>query len=224
MIPTEKSALLLALVLVGSAIGCTGPQKKRITLLEAANQNLTTRLNLTSEELEKTRADQRYLDRRLVAALNEAQDLRERLEAEPVPVEAAPGWTAVPGGAMIALEDRVLFAPGNTAIRKEARRALDAVASVLQSEYADKDVLILGHTDDQPIKKSGWTDNLQLSTERALSVVRYLNAHGIAAKRLIAAGSGQSRPRASGKSEASRASNRRVEIFALPPLPPAAQP
>ena len=100
-------------------VGCAGKHKERIALLEAANGNLTSRLNMTTAELDRVRQDQEYLDRRLVAALNDAQDLRYQLEnqaavpvQEPVAEATAPGWTAVPGGAMITIEGSVLFSPG----------------------------------------------------------------------------------------------------------------
>lgn len=218
--------------LLVTVAGCANKPKQRISLLENANKNLTGRLNLTATELEQVRQDQLFLDQRLQRALAEAQDLRGQLAdqaAAPVqqPVVSspvAPGWTAVPGGAMIAIEGNVLFTPGNAALRKEARRTLDAVVSAIQSSMADKDVLVLGHTDDRPIKKSGWVDNYQLSTERALAVVRYLRDRGLDDSRLIAGGCGEHRPVVEGTSVANRSKNRRVEIFALTPLPRRAQP
>lgn len=225
--PTVVSAALLMMT-----VGCANPGQKRITLLEETNKNLTSRLNLTSTELATVREDQLYLDQRLHQAMNETLELRNQLaeqQAAPVPEavapgQAAPGWTSVPGGAMIAIEGNMLFTSGNAALRKEARRALDSVVSVLQGNLADKDILVIGHTDDQPIKKSGWVDNYQLSTERSLAVVRYLRDRGVAAARLIAGGCGENRPRVAPVSEADRAANRRVEIFALNPFPRVGQP
>ena len=118
---------------------------------------------------------------------------------------------------MIAIEDRVLFAPGKITLRQEARRTLDAVVSTVQGEYADKDIFVFGHTDDRPIVKSGWTDNWQLSTERALAVARYLRQRAVATPRLVVAGCGEYRPRAANDSEADRAKNRRVQILAVDP-------
>ncbi|RME41480.1 MAG: flagellar motor protein MotB, partial [Planctomycetota bacterium] len=75
-----------------------------------------------------------------------------------------------------------------------------------------------GHTDDTPIRKSGWKDNYELSAQRALAVVRYLGSKGIDFKRLIACACGEHRPRVPNRSAAERARNRRVEIFAVDPL------
>ena len=73
-------------------------------------------------------------------------------------------------------------------------RALDPVIRTLNSEYPSQDVLVYGHTDNVPIKKSGWKDNFELSTQRALSVVRQLQTRGVSPTRLVAAGCGEHRP------------------------------
>jgi chemotaxis protein MotB len=71
---------------------------------------------------------------------------------------------------------------------------------------------VVGHTDTDPIQKSSWKDNLELSAQRALSVARYLMEHGIPDKQLRAAGCGPARPVASNATAEGKARNRRVEI------------
>ncbi len=211
-----QAAPVVAVVLT-TVCGCATKQQQRVAMLEEANRTLTERLNLTRGELESAARDRNELNRRLQTALSEVDVLGNQLSARPAPQEAAAGWTAVPGGAMIAIEGQVLFEPGRVTLRDEARAMLDAVRSTLEGEYSDKDVLVFGHTDDRPIEKSGWADNYQLSTERALAVVRYLAGQGVSAKRLVACGCGEHRPRAANTSQANRAMNRRVEIYALDP-------
>jgi flagellar motor protein MotB len=183
-------------------------------MLEQANQNLTERLNRAQTERDDARRRYDECNRRLAATQGELNSLASR-QAEKPAEEAAPGWTPVPGGAMIAIEGSVLFAPGKIAVRNEARRTLDSIVSTVEGQYAEKDVMVFGHTDDQPIKKSGWADNYQLSTERSLAVVRYLKEHGVTPSRLVACGCGEHRPRVANSSEGNRASNRRVEIYAI---------
>ena len=68
-----------------------------------------------------------------------------------------------------------------------------------------------GHTDDVPV--SGvYADNWELSTERALSVVRYLINDGVPASRLAATGYGEFQPIAKGVSIDARRRNRRIEL------------
>lgn len=213
-----ETALVVGLTIIVAG-GCAKQHKQRIAMLEEVNANLTERLNFTGSEVEAARRDSEELSFRLQELLAQVEALRQELLVQPMPEEVAPGWTPVPGGAMITLEGNVLFSPGKVAIRKEARRALDAVLSAVQGDYSDKDILVIGHTDDQPIKKSGWLDNYQLSSERALAVVRYLKDHGVSAGRLMSGGCGENRPRVDNTSNANRTANRRVEILAIDPLP-----
>lgn len=208
---------IVVVILAIAASGCATKERQTITMLEEANANLTERLNLARTELDEMIRERGEMDDRLVAALNEVDALKEQLAERPVPEETAAGWTPVAGGAMIAIEGNVLYAPGKITLRREARRTLDSVVSTIQGEYADKDIHVFGHTDDQPIKKSGWMDNYQLSTERALAVVRYLQGRGVSPERLAACGCGEHRPRVPNTSETDRAANRRVEIFAIEP-------
>lgn len=212
-------------VLLAVAVtGCATREKQRIAILEQTNENLTARLNLTQSSLNTATRDWEELDQRLQAALDEVGVLHEQLAERPVQEEAAVGWTAVPGGAMIAIDESVLFAPGKATLQQEARRILDVIASAVQGQYADKAILVFGHTDDKPIRKSGWADNYQLSAERALAVIRDLRERGVSAARLAGCGCGEYRPRTVNDSETSRAANRRVEVFAIDSLSAIGQP
>lgn len=119
---------------------------------------------------------------------------------------------------MIAVEGSVLFAPGKAALLPAGRAALDRITDTIQSRYADKDVFVVGHTDDTPIRKSGWKDNYELSAQRALTVVRHLRSRSLDAARLVACGAGEHRPVAPNTDDTGRSKNRRVEIFAVNPI------
>jgi len=114
------------------------------------------------------------------------------------------------GVSTITLNRADLFASGSTAINTDYvplfHRMTDALNKVPGS------VRVYGHTDDQPVHTVRFTDNWQLSTARADSVVDLL-ANGIDNRaRLSAVGMGSSKPLASGSDPESRALNRRVEI------------
>lgn len=198
-------------------VGCSNQKSERITMLEQSNRNLTGQLNRAQQEINGCYRDRDTLDQRLALAAADVADLQRRLDQMPPPVTVAPGWTAIPGGAMIAIEGSVLFASGKVKLKTEAGRTLGGVVSAINGEYGDKEILVFGHTDATPIRKSGWKDNWQLSTERALAVVRHLQSQGVAPSRLAACGAGQYRPRATGNDKAARVKNRRVEIFAVNP-------
>ena len=70
-----------------------------------------------------------------------------------------------------------------------------------------------GHTDNVPLSGTGrYKDNWELSSARAISVVKFLIAQGVPADRLVAAGFGEYQPIAEGDSDDARNQNRRIEL------------
>ncbi len=119
-------------------------------------------------------------------------------------------------GLVITFVSEVLFDSGKAKLRKASHAKLDKVADVLNTTVADLNVGIEGHTDNQPIKKSGWKSNWELSTARALSVLHYLSDKNVAEPRLAAIGYGEYKPVVSNDTKEGRQKNRRVEIVILP--------
>ncbi len=120
-------------------------------------------------------------------------------------------------GLVITVVGDLLFDSGKSKIRPEAYPLLDKVSGILKDNMAQFNVGIEGHTDNVPIKLSGWKSNWELSTARALSVLHYLvNDQGIAPERLSAIGYGEYRPVDSNETSDGRKQNRRVEIVILP--------
>ncbi|MFT4720500.1 MAG: chemotaxis protein MotB [Candidatus Azotimanducaceae bacterium] len=77
---------------------------------------------------------------------------------------------------------------------------------------ASGDIVVEGHTDNQPIATQQYPSNWELSAARAAAVVRIFEGQGLAASRLAALGLGASRPMASNKTAVGRTQNRRVII------------
>ncbi|MDD5044264.1 MAG: OmpA family protein [Candidatus Omnitrophica bacterium] len=122
-------------------------------------------------------------------------------------------------GLVITFVADVLFDSGKAKIRTEADPTLDKVAKVLKENVAQFNIGIEGHTDNVPIKYSGWKSNWELSTARALSVLHYLvDEQGIAPERISAIGYGEYKPVAANDTEEGRRLNRRVEIVILPSI------
>jgi len=69
-----------------------------------------------------------------------------------------------------------------------------------------------GHTDKRPIKSDRFPSNWELSTARAITVIRTLIDAGVPADRLAAAGFGEFQPLDNAGTEAALAKNRRIEI------------
>ena len=120
-------------------------------------------------------------------------------------------------GLVITFVSEVLFDSGKADLIADSLSKLNKVASVLKTTVSDLNVGIEGHTDNVPIKHSGWKSNWELSTARALSVLHYLeDQEDIDPKRLSATGYGEFHPVASNVNKDGRQKNRRVEIVILP--------
>jgi chemotaxis protein MotB len=117
--------------------------------------------------------------------------------------------------------DRVLFDPGQAALRPEGRAVMDRVAPALLR--LPNHVSVEGHTDDVPISGT-YPSNWELSTARASSVLRELiDRNGFAPDRMSAAGYADQRAVSPNTTPAGRAANRRVEIVVLAEAAPIAQ-
>jgi len=120
-------------------------------------------------------------------------------------------------GLVITFVADVLFDSGKDKLRSESFPILDKVARVLKENVPNFYIGIEGHTDNQPIKFSGWKSNWELSTARALSVLHYLaDEKGILPDRISAIGYGEYRPIATNDTRDGHQLNRRVEIVILP--------
>jgi len=115
-------------------------------------------------------------------------------------------------------QSELLFASGSARLGEEGKQQLGKLAGTLKS-VADRipaDIQWIlrvdGHTDRIPISNERFPSNWELSTARAVSVVRYLASQGIPEKRLSAAGFGEFHPIDSGASEEALSRNRRIEI------------
>ncbi|MHC4829449.1 MAG: OmpA/MotB family protein [Planctomycetota bacterium] len=109
----------------------------------------------------------------------------------------------------VVLENDIFFSPGKADLRTDTNEALDGLISKLRVEkFRSAEIEIAGHTDTDPITRSGWADNYQLSSERARAVLNYFVENGVTEERVFFSGYGATRPRGSDKS-----ANRRVEVI-----------
>ncbi len=116
---------------------------------------------------------------------------------------------------VINVSDEITFQPGSAKLKKSGKQTLLKLVSILRN-YTGQKLYIEGNTDDSPIKNSKYLDNWELSTARALSVVRFLIQQGIPPRYIAAVGNSQYNPIQPNTSEANRAKNRRVDIVLAP--------
>lgn len=115
-------------------------------------------------------------------------------------------------GVLVTLGEKLLFKAGMAEIKGENRSALKLLSSIFQK--TDTRIRVEGHTDDVPINTSEFPSNWELSTARAVNVVKYfISEGGILPERLSAAGYADSRPLSPNVSDHNRDINRRVEVI-----------
>lgn len=112
-------------------------------------------------------------------------------------------------GIVVAVAGDVLFASGQATLKSAARTSLDRIADVIKRDYPGNAVRVEGYTDSDPIRKSKWASNEQLSAERALAVEKQLVSRGIPNERIYSAAFGPA------KAKGTKSASRRVEIVIL---------
>ena len=125
----------------------------------------------------------------------------------------------------IGISGSVLFSLNSDQLRPDGRQLLKSLVPPLQVYLGERDEMLMvsGFTDDKRIREGNqqFTDNLELSAQRALTVTRSLIEEGMPASRVFAAAFGAEQPVASNDNEPGRALNRRVEMAPVPKSIPA---
>jgi chemotaxis protein MotB len=197
----------------------------RATDAEAARRALEGRLRTLEEEKLALSADRDALSVELrqkdteLAELKATYDsLEDQMQAEIKKGEIRVSQQAG-GKVRVDLVDKVLFASGDAALSPRGEEILGRIASAL-TRVDDKQIQVSGHTDDSPISKNlqdTYPSNWELSTARAVNVVRYLSEKAqVPARRLMASGYGPHQPVSSNSDASGRARNRRIEILLTP--------
>jgi chemotaxis protein MotB len=123
------------------------------------------------------------------------------------------------GKVYVSMENKLLFSSGSWAVNAEGKKAVQQLGAVLALN-SDIAVLIEGHTDNVPYGGTGQlTDNWDLSTKRATSIVQILRENsGIDPFNLTAAGRGEYAPVTTNATAEGKAKNRRIEVILTPKL------
>ncbi len=121
-------------------------------------------------------------------------------------------------GDRFVFQSEVLFASGSATINEAGKDSLRKVAEALKEIAASipDDVnwvlRVVGHSDRQPINTAEFKSNWELSSARAIAVVRFFIAEGVPARRLVAAGFGEFQPLDRASSAEAFRRNRRIEL------------
>jgi chemotaxis protein MotB len=121
-------------------------------------------------------------------------------------------------GDRFVFQSEVLFDPGSALLGPDAQQKLNPVVTALKDiipgipQDLNWVLRVDGHTDLRPIATAQFPSNWELSTARAISVVKYLIQQGIPADRVAATGFGEFQPIDRGGDEIALRRNRRIEL------------
>ena len=177
-------------------------QEKSATAAEAERQRqLAARLAEEKSALQKKSSEYEAL----------ATSLDKEIKAGRIQV------TELQGKVTVRMAEKVLFPSGSATINADGKQTLAKVADALK-EVKGRIIRVEGHTDNVPIRTDRFPSNWELSSARAIAVVRYLQERGVDPAVLGAAGYAEFQPIASNDTPEGRAQNRRIEIsLAAPP-------
>ena len=212
---TQRFALVaIGLFMLALGTGCQNRLQMERDQLYAENAELRQKNDQLLAELEAAEAE----NSRLMLEIGRLEsELAEARATTPAPMPAASGFENIGGVEVdrtagtikVRIPGDVLFAPGKVELKSASKATLNDIVDVIRREYAGNTIRIEGYTDTDPIRKSKWKDNLELSLQRAASVHRYLQTRGLDPDRMYAAGFGESSPRET------KAKSRRVEIVVV---------
>lgn len=203
--------LLLGLTLMLS-VGCKNNKTDdERALLNEEVLNVRAELAERNRALEASRDELRDREAEIARLRDENMRLAQEAAAPPPAMTGFENISGVsgefsPGQVTAVVESDVLFASGKATLRNSAKNSLNAVASVLNSTYGGQHIVVEGHTDTDPIKKSGHKSNYHLGFERAFAVREYLVSRGVSKDRISLASYGPDEPKGS------KEQSRRVEI------------
>lgn len=211
---TVSKSILVSFCIVSIIFlsGCTD-WKKKYDALNVEHQN-------QKGLLDRERSEKGQLAEQVTQNQQTIEELQKKIaEQKQSPAKASGfgegydvAFDAAAGTITVTLPNAILFDPGKAELKKANITELDHVLSVLKQQYSGRQLDVVGHTDTDPIAKSKWKDNWELSAQRALSVVRYVIERGIQKDKIRAVGRGESQPVAPNTTAGGKAKNRRVEI------------
>jgi len=218
-----QRGIVLAMLAIATPLfaGCASNTQYRQMLDEREQENRALREERT--QLKNELRDLRYQKDSLETALTEANArLLQVPTAEPAAAtkqsfpeldELGIGYGDRDGRMVISIPTEITFGSGQAALSEGGKKALTAVARTLIDQYPAAKYWIEGHTDSDPIQKSKFPTNRDLSLARAMAVLHYLvDQTGVPDEQCVVAGWGEYQPVKPNDTKANKSANRRVEI------------
>lgn len=179
--------------------------------LSAERERLEGEQKTLAKEVEELRRIRAAADKRNAEYQTLLSKLRKMIDAGTLQVKMRNGRM------LVQMSSDVVFPPGGTRIKSEASEALTELAHTL-AQFTDRKFQVIGHSDSTPIRTARFPSNWELSTQRAIEVVRLLVEAGVPPEILSAAGSAEFDPVDSNDTPEGMSQNRRVEVVFMPKI------
>ncbi len=203
---------------IDDLVALNGELSQRLRSVGQSVETLAGERGTLSKALAETRARLEELRRQQAAAEARAAQFRELAARFQKMVDAGQLKVIMRGGRMVLeLSNDVLFDSGKTDLKEVGKKTIVEVAAVLHG-MPEHRFQVAGHTDNVKIQTARFPSNWELSTARAVEVVKLLGDSGMDPRNLSAAGYGEFAPVETNDTPEGRAKNRRIEITLVPNL------
>lgn len=179
--------------------------------LEDQVADLADKQGVTAKELAELRAEKAKREKELQVYKDLFAQLKALVDAGTIQVVFRKGRMTVK------LSNAILFDSGKARLRPEGDDAVARLVPALKS-VGKREFLVAGHTDNIPIKTARFKSNWELSTARAVAMVKSMTEAGYPPEQVGAAGYAEWDPVANNDDEVGREQNRRIEIILMPNL------
>jgi len=184
-------------------------RKGQMTAEEKAR--LAKRLATVKKQMQALKARQAQAEARVQQYKNLLKKFQEMIKSGKINV------TVRDGRLVVQLSEKILFESGRARLKKDGKKALSDVTAILK-QVPNRNFQVAGHTDNVAINTRRFRSNWELSTARAVNVVKFMQKEGLDPKRLSAAGYSQYSTVSKNDTPEGRAQNRRIEIVLQPNL------
>ena len=211
---SDLMTLLLAVFIVLFAVSQVD-QAKAKDMSEAFTEEMMTQSYIVSK-LNEQETTQNESSTASEGELQKLEALKAELDAKLQSADLAAAITTSidKRGLVVSFNNAIIFEPGSAEIKKDNEGILLEIAKMVS--VMDNYIRIEGHTDNIPMNSDLFPSNWELSSARAVNVVRlFVNSANASPEKLIAVGYGEYRPIADNATEEGRAKNRRIDIIVL---------
>jgi chemotaxis protein MotB len=192
-----------------------------VTKVSSMGQNVEQLLgekDKIAEERETMKKEIEELRRMRAAAEARNQEFRKVVEKLAKMIDAGSVEVKVRNGNMlVAMSSDVLFPPGGTKLKAEAVEAIKQLAGTIAT-LKGRRFQVVGHSDATPINTARFPSNWELSTQRAIEVVKVMIEAGVPPEMLAASGSAEFDPLVTNDSPENKEMNRRIEVVFVPKI------